>query len=265
MDMKTFFLLSLCVCMCGPAAAAEVQRFDVVVYGGTSGGAAAAVQAARMGKIAVLIEPGRHVGGMTSGGLGMTDSGNPAVIGGLSREFYQRVEKHYAQPAAWTRQVRTEYRPFRTPADARFRFEPHVAEKIFGDMLREAGVKVVTGERLDLRAGVKKTGTRITEIVMESGIAFRGRMFIDASYEGDLMAKAGVAYAVGRESNAQYGETLNGVQVRNGAATSSSAPSILSSSRAIRAAACCRASTPVRRRPTAKGTSASRPTASACA
>ena len=175
MDMKTFFLLSLCVCMCGPAAAAEVQRFDVVVYGGTSGGAAAAVQAARMGKIAVLIEPGRHVGGMTSGGLGMTDSGNPAVIGGLSREFYQRVEKHYAQPAAWTRQVRTEYRPFRAPADARFRFEPHVAEKIFGDMLREAGVKVVTGERLDLRAGVKKTGTRITEIVMESGIAFRGR------------------------------------------------------------------------------------------
>ena len=209
--MKTLCLLILCVWTCGPAAA-ESQRFDVVVYGATSGGVVAAVQAARMGKTAVLVEPGRHLGGLTSGGLGMTDSGNPAAIGGVSREFYQRVEKYYAQPSAWTREARADYRFFRAPADARFRFEPHVAEQVFNDMVREAGVKVVTGRRLDLRDGVKKTGARITEIIMESGEAYRGDMFIDATYEGDLMAKADVEFAVGRESNAQYGETLNGVQ-----------------------------------------------------
>ena len=210
--MKTLRLLSLCAWTCS-AAAAEPQRFDVVIYGATSGGGVAAVQVMRMGKTAVLVEPGRHLGGLTSGGLGMTDSGNPAVIGGLSREFYQRVEEYYAQPAAWTRQSRGDYRFFRAPADARFRFEPHVAEQIYNDMVREAGVKVVTGRRLDLHRGVKKNGTRISEIVMESGDAYSGDMFIDATYEGDLMAKAGVEYAVGRESNAQYGETLNGVQV----------------------------------------------------
>ncbi len=176
-------------------------------------GVVAAVQAARMGKSVVLIEPGRHLGGLTSGGLGQTDSGDPSAIGGVSREFYQRVERHYARPAAWTYQARSDYKFFRSPADARFRFEPHVAEQIFHDMLREAGVKVVTGQRLDLSGGVKKTGTRITAIVMESGATFAGAMFIDAAYEGDLMAKAGVQYTTGRESNAQYGETLNGVQV----------------------------------------------------
>ena len=214
--MNALFLLSLCAYTCGPAAA-ESQRFDVVVYGATSGGVVAAVQAARMGKTAVLIEPGRHLGGLTSGGLGMTDSGNPAAIGGVSREFYQRVEKYYAQPAADHGYMVPVHqaRPITVssaPADARFRFEPHVAEQIFNDMVREAGVKVVAGQRLDLHRGVRKTGTRIAEIVMESGEVYRGDMFIDATYEGDLMAMAGVAYAVGRESNAQYGETLNGVQ-----------------------------------------------------
>jgi len=203
----------VCALTSGLAGAAEPKHFDVVVYGGTSAGVVAAVQAARMGKSVVLIEPGRHLGGLTSGGLGMTDSGNPATIGGVSREFYQRVEKHYAQPAAWTYQARSDYKSFRSPADARFRFEPHVAEQILNDMLRKAGVKVVTGQRLDLNGGVKKTRTRITAIVMESGATFGGTMFIDAAYEGDLMAKAGVAYTTGRESNAKYGETLNGVQL----------------------------------------------------
>jgi choline dehydrogenase-like flavoprotein len=117
----------------------KTEHFDVVVYGGTSSGAA--VQAARMGKSVVLIEPGRHLGGLTSGGLGMTDSGDTSAIGGLSREFYQRVEKHYADPGAWKFESREQDPHFREKADARFRFEPHVAEAVFGDMLRETSMK----------------------------------------------------------------------------------------------------------------------------
>ncbi|HET6879143.1 MAG TPA: FAD-dependent oxidoreductase [Pirellulales bacterium] len=164
------------------------------VYGGTSGGVAAAVQAARMGKNVVLIEPGKHLGGLTSGGLGATDIGNKGAIGGISREFYRRVGKHYGKDEAWT-------------------FEPHVAEQIMNELAQEAGVKVVLGERLDLADGVKKRGGRITAIVMESGRTFAAQIFIDASYEGDLMAKAGVAYHVGREANRVYDETFNGVQL----------------------------------------------------
>ncbi|HEV3004292.1 MAG TPA: FAD-dependent oxidoreductase [Pirellulales bacterium] len=170
------------------------DNLDVVVYGGTSGGVAAAVQAARLGKKVVLIEPSRHLGGLTSGGLGATDIGNKGAIGGISREFYGRVGKHYAKDEAWT-------------------FEPHVAEQVMNDLVREAGVSVVLGERLDLGAGVRKRAGRITSIVMESGREFAARVYIDASYEGDLMAKAGVSYHVGREANAVYDETFNGVQL----------------------------------------------------
>ncbi len=187
---------------------------DLVVYGGTSAGVAAAVQASRMGKTAIVIEPSRHVGGLTSGGLGMTDSGNRAVIGGISREFYQRIKKHYEDDAAWTRQKRSEYAHWNPREDALWRFEPKVAEKVYREMLAEAKVQVVLGERLDLAKGVVLEGGRIVRIVMESGRAFAGKMFVDATYEGDLMAKAGVSYTVGREANAQYGETLNGVQTR---------------------------------------------------
>lgn len=184
-------IVSLCLLM---AAAAADERFDVVVYGGTSGGVAAAVQAARMGKSVVLIEPGKHLGGLTSGGLGATDIGNKGAIGGLSREFYRRIGQHYGKEEAWT-------------------FEPHVAERVMNDLAREAGVKIVLGERLDLSGGVSKQHARVASIRMESGRVFAGRIFIDASYEGDLMAKAGVSYHVGREANSVYNETLNGVQL----------------------------------------------------
>jgi hypothetical protein len=202
----------LCVMAAGLVGEPEPGRFDVVVYGGTSAGVTAATQAARMGKSVALVEAGRHLGGLSSSGLSMTDSGNTAAIGGLSREFYRRVAKYYAQTAAWRFQAPSDYRHFRPGADACFRFEPHVAERIFNDMLREAGVMIALGERLDLRGGVKKNGTRIAAIVMESGRTFAGKMFVDATYEGDLMAQAGVGYTVGREGNAEYGETLNGVQ-----------------------------------------------------
>ncbi len=201
-----------------PARSAEAAaRYDVVVYGGTSGGVTAAIQAARMGKSVVLIEPTQFVGGLTTGGLGATDIGNKRAIGGMSREFYHRIWEYYQKDALWTRQTRAEYFAKRThggadSTDTMWTFEPHVASKVYGDMLAEAKVPVALGERLDLKKGVVKVGARITEIAMESGQRFAGRMFIDATYEGDLMAGAGVSYHVGREANATYGETLNGVQ-----------------------------------------------------
>ena len=190
---------------------------DVVVYGGTSGGVAAAVQAARLGKTVVLIEPGRHLGGLTSGGLGATDIGNKKAIGGLAREFYRRVRTHYAADAAWTWEQRSAFtgRGHEPGEDVAWTFEPHAAELVYVEMLREIKSPQMFGQRLDLKAGVKKEGTRIVSITTEAGNTYRGKVFIDATYEGDLMAKAGVAYHVGREANAIYGETLNGVQVKN--------------------------------------------------
>jgi hypothetical protein len=200
-------------------SAADEPTYDLVVYGGTSGGVAAAVQARRMGKTAIVIEPGKHLGGLTSGGLGATDIGNKAAIGGISREFYQQIKKHYADAANWKHEKPENYRSGRTSEqaneDAMWTFEPGVAERLFDRWCRDAGIVVVKQERLDLKNGVEKQGSRITSIRMESGKVFRGRMFLDATYEGDLMAKAGVSYTVGREANAQYGETLNGVQTKN--------------------------------------------------
>ncbi|MFQ6131712.1 MAG: FAD-dependent oxidoreductase [Armatimonadota bacterium] len=200
----------------GTAIAEPVNRYDVVVYGGTSAGVAAAIQVARMGKTVVVVEPGTHLGGLTSGGLGATDIGNKAAIGGISREFYQRIYRHYVEDSAWQHERRDEYfgrlRRRRPEADTMWTFEPHVAEAVFEAMLQEQQVPVVFGERLDLTKRVRKRNRRIGAIVMESGRIFRGRMFVDATYEGDLMALAGVSYTVGREANATYGETLNGVQ-----------------------------------------------------
>lgn len=196
-----------------PAHAAD-KGHDLVIYGGTSGGVAAAVQAVRMGKTAIVIEPSQHVGGLSSGGLGWTDSGNKEVIGGIAREFYQRIKKHYDQPASWKHEKPEQYRFYRPGEDAMWTFEPHIAEKLFRELLAEHKVTVVHGERLDRARGkgVRMEGQRITAIIMESGKTFAGKMFLDATYEGDLMAAAGVSYAVGREANSKYGETLNGVQ-----------------------------------------------------
>ncbi|MCA9187653.1 MAG: FAD-dependent oxidoreductase, partial [Planctomycetales bacterium] len=174
-----------------------------------------AVQAARMGKRAVLIEPGRHVGGLTSGGLGATDIGNKQVIGGLSREFYERVAQHYGDDNAWRWQKRDTYRSARQASgdNAMWTFEPHVAEAILRRMLEEHGVDVYFEQPLLRPGGVDKVDGRIQSITMEDGKSFAGRMFVDATYEGDLLAEAGVSFHIGREANATYGETLNGVQV----------------------------------------------------
>ncbi len=194
-----------------PALQAAQPVYDLVVYGGTSAGVAAAVQAKRMGKTVVLVGPDVHLGGLSSGGLGQTDTGNHAVIGGISREFYQRIKRHYDQPTAWTRETPQKYARYRADEDAMWTFEPSVAEKVFDDLVREHQVTVHRDEWLDRERGLLKQDGRIVSIRMLSGRTYRGKMFIDATYEGDLMAAAGVSYHVGRESNAQYGETLNGV------------------------------------------------------
>ena len=214
---RSLWILAVCALF---ASAGQTQEYDVVVYGGTSGGVIAAVQVAKMGKRVLLIEPGKHLGGLSSGGLGQTDIGNKSAIGGLARDFYARVAKHYASDAAWVFQKRSDYRSggqskTLTREDTMWTFEPKVAEKIFEDLVREYGVPVMRGQRLDLAQGVTRRKKAITSIRMESGITFRARIFIDATYEGDLMAKAGVSFTVGREANAQYGETLNGIQTLN--------------------------------------------------
>jgi hypothetical protein len=208
-------LLSLAL-LCVPAWTFAAD-YDVVVYGGTAGGVVAAAQASKMGKTVVLIEPSEHLGGLTSGGLGATDIGNKEAIGGLAREFYHRIWKHYQDPKAWRQETSAEYaQKRRAPSpDTMWTFEPHVAEKIMDELVADYKIPVVRSERLDLKDGVKKDGARIASIKMESGKTFSGRMFIDATYEGDLMAKAGVSYHVGREANSTYKETLNGVQTKN--------------------------------------------------
>ena len=163
---------------------------DICVYGGTSGGVAAVVQATRMGKTVSLAVFDTHLGGLTSGGLGATDVGNTASIGGVAREFYRRVGQHYGQRE-------------------RFNFEPHVALNIYQDWLVEVGVKPCFNQRL---ASVRKTGRRITQITMEDGTVYRAKMFIDATYEGDLMALAGVSFTFGREGTNVYGESFNGIR-----------------------------------------------------
>jgi hypothetical protein len=193
---------------------AHADQCDILIYGGTSAGVAAAVQAARMGKSVILIEPGRHVGGLTVSGLGWTDTGNKAVIGGVTREFYQRIKRHYDQNDAWRQEPRDGYKTYRKDDDAMWAFEPHVAERVFNEMLSEANIQVVYGKRLQRGAVTLREG-RIRSISTEDGQIYLARVFIDATYEGDLMADAGVTSAIGREANSEYGETLNGVQIKN--------------------------------------------------
>lgn len=208
-------LLSLLAASLLPADEAH----DVVVYGGTSAGVMAAVQAKKMGKSVVIVGPDQHLGGLSSGGLGWTDSGKKEIIGGLAREFYHRVWKHYQTDQAWKWQKRGEYGNKGQGAAAidgarrtMWIFEPHVAEQVFEDLVAEHTIEVHRDQWLDRKDGVEMQDGRILSIKMLSGRTFPGRMFIDATYEGDLLATAGVSYTVGRESNRKYGETLNGVQ-----------------------------------------------------
>ncbi len=171
----------------------EYIQADLCIYGGTPAGISAALQASRIGLRAVIVEFGCHLGGMTTSGLGRTDVGNKDAIGGISREFYRKIGQIYGSDE---------------PDGAAWGFEPHVAEQIFKDWVESAGVPVYFEQHL---ANVEKKNGKIIKIKMENGNVFSAPMFIDATYEGDLLAKAGVSYHVGRESNLTYKETLNGI------------------------------------------------------
>lgn len=212
------FLLSTTLCL----NSFSQEEYDIVVYGGTSAGVIAAVQAKKMDQSVIIVCPDKHLGGLSSGGLGFTDTGRKEVIGGLSREFYHRVYNHYQESEAWMWQDRSEYgnKGQGTPAiDGTQRtmwiFEPHVAEQVFEDFIAEYDIPVHRDEWLNREPGegVVVENGRIKSITMLSGKTYAGKMFIDATYEGDLMATAGVDYHVGREANSVYDETWNGVQV----------------------------------------------------
>jgi hypothetical protein len=198
----------------------SIIKADVIIYGGTSAAITAAVEVVKSGKSVIVVSPDKHLGGLSAGGLGYTDTGNKSVIGGLSREFYHRVYNHYNDSAAWVWQKHSEYGnqgQGTVAMDGENRtmwiFEPHVAEKVFEDFVAENKITVLRDEWLDrTTAGVTKEDLKIISFKTLSGKVFSGKMFIDATYEGDLMALAGVSYHVGRESNAQYNEQWNGVQ-----------------------------------------------------
>lgn len=207
------------------------SSYDLVIYGGTSAGVAAAIQASRMNKSVILIEPSQRLGGLTTGGLGQTDIGNKQAIGGIAREFYQKVKVYYEDAENWQWQKPQEYKDggqtrTKEGEDAMWTFEPSAALKVYLQMLHEEEVDIVYEERL-LRTteGVNQNEKKIQSITMESGKNFKGKMFIDATYEGDLMATAGVSYIVGREGNNEYGETLSGVQANHWSVTLNGKPS----------------------------------------
>lgn len=218
--LRAFFLVTVCSfsgTVLQPLLQAE--SYDVVIYGDTAAGIIAAVQAKKMGKTVIVAGPDKRLGGLSSGGLGFTDTGDKSVIGGLARDFYHRIWLHYQSPDSWRWQKQEQFgnRGQGAPAiDGELRtmwvFEPHVAEKIFEEYVSEFGIPVARDEWLDREHGVEKEGLVIRSITMLDGRRYSGKMFIDATYEGDLMAAAGVKYVTGRESQDTYGERWNGVQ-----------------------------------------------------
>lgn len=205
---------------CKPQQSTKSIEADVIIYGGTSAAVTAAVQIAKSNKSVIIVCPDKHLGGMTSSGLGFTDTGNKDVIGGITREFYQRVFENYQKEDAWKWQAREEYgnKGQGTPAidgDKRtmWIFEPSVAEQIFEDFVKENNIRVDKDRWLDRENGIEMNNGKIASITMLNGKTYKGKIFIDATYEGDLMAAAGVNYHVGREANSVYNEEWNGIQV----------------------------------------------------
>lgn len=199
---------------------AHERSADIIIYGGTSAAIIAAVQAKKSGNSVILVSPDKHLGGLSSGGLGFTDTGDKSVIGGLARDFYHRVYQHYQDSMAWRWQRQSDYgnKGQGTPAiDGSERtmwiFEPHVAEQIFENYVQEYDLEIWRDEWLDRQNGVTKKDGRIVSLTTLSGNTYKGKIFIDATYEGDLMAAAGISYHIGREANSQYNEKWNGVQI----------------------------------------------------
>ena len=219
--LKVISVALLCLsCQGPPQKLDESLTADVIVYGGTSAAITAAVQVVKMGKTVLVVSPDKHLGGLTASGLGFTDTGNKSVIGGLSREFYQRVFNYYDTDETWKWQTKEDYGNVGqgTPAidganKTMWIFEPHIAENIFEDFVRENKIPVYRNEFLDREKGVQMKDGKIMAITTLDGKTYKATIFIDATYEGDLMAAAGVKYHVGREPNSLYGENWNGIQV----------------------------------------------------
>jgi hypothetical protein len=221
MKQKVFLLLMIVLLIhsCNTDREKGIYKADVIVYGGTSAAVTAAIQVSRMGKTVIMVSPDKHLGGMTSSGLGFTDTGNKKVIGGLAREFYQLIYRHYQEPSSWNWQKQSEYGNVGqgNPAiDGENRtmwiFEPHAAEESFGKMISDSKVTVYKEEWLNRETGVEMKDGSIVSIKTLSGKKFIGKEFIDATYEGDLMAASGIKYRVGREASVEYNEQYNGVQ-----------------------------------------------------
>ena len=217
--ISILFAIILITAGCKSGSGPETFKADVIIYGGTSSAVSTAVQISRMGRSVIIVSPDKHIGGLSSSGLGFTDTGNKEVIGGIAREFYNLIYQHYQKPESWVWENQSDYgnKGQGSPAiDGEKRtmwiFEPHVAEEAFETLIKQNNIPVYRDEWLDREKGVLKKGNRIISISTLGGKKFRGKIFIDATYEGDLMAAAGVEYTTGREANSQYGETLNGVQ-----------------------------------------------------
>lgn len=215
--LTSFILLSVA---CKPVPCPEKFKADVIIYGGTSSAVAAAVQISRMKRSVIIVSPDKHLGGLSSSGLGFTDTGNKEVIGGIAREFYNLIYQHYQKPEVWIWERQSDYgnRGQGSPAiDGEKRtmwiFEPHAAEEAFEKLIEDNKIKVYRDEWLDRENGVTKVDGYIKSIKTLSGKIFKGKIFIDATYEGDLMASSQITYTTGRESNSVYNEEWNGVQL----------------------------------------------------
>lgn len=198
MKLSTFIRLSIALLAAsmtaGVGAQAAETSYDIVVYGDSSGAVTAAVAAKRQGRSVILINPTQFLGGMSASGLGATDFlGKRSTFGGIASEFYTSISKRYGK-----KHVRS--------------FEPHIGQKVFEKLIADEDVPVVFNAKLDRKNGVKMDGKRIASITTLDGKTYRGQMFIDATYVGDLMAAAGVTYTVGREAETKYGEDLAGVR-----------------------------------------------------
>lgn len=192
----------------------HTYKADLIIYGCTSAGISAAVEAKRLGYSVIVVGPETHLGGLTASGLGWTDSGNKDVIGGFARKYYQRIKAEYDKPESWKFEIPEECRYYKAENEEVWVFEPHVAEKVFEDLVKENDIEVFRNHWLDRDDGVISRDGKIVSIRMLNGSVFKGEQFIDATYEGDLMAASGVSYTTGREANSKYGESLNGVMTK---------------------------------------------------
>lgn len=196
------------------------KTVDVLIYGGTPAALTAALQVKQAGRSVIVLSPDKHLGGLSSGGLGFTDTGNKAVIGGLAKRFYQDVFDHYSKQSSWKWQTRASFGnkgqgtvAMDSAHQTMWIFEPHVAERIFESWVKENEITVIREVFLDRGAeSIQMQNGKIKSIKTLDGTVYKGSIFIDATYEGDLMALAKVSYTIGRESNQQYGEKWNGVQ-----------------------------------------------------